>query len=350
MTRFRLKSSVEPLSTADGALYLVRAGADDLTIRDPEPADRALLERLAVGERSATELAAELDLDGAAVQSKLDALRGAGVITAVGTSPPLAPDDAERFSRQLPYLADLGDAPELQRALGSAQVVVIGCGGLGTWTLAALAGAGVRRLRLVDDDVVELSNLNRQVLFSPADVGRPKVDAATAWLRAFDDQIAAEPHRRRIDGPDAAAAAVEGAAVVVLLADWPPYELARWVNAACVPRGIPFITGGQLPPLVKVGPLYVPGHSACFACHERALSADSPGYDGYVQRLRDAPSRGATLGPASGIVGTLLAMEVMHLLVGREPASTGAALLLDLATATMRREPIARDPGCPACG
>lgn len=348
--RWRLKSSIEPLSTPDGALYLVRAGQDDLVIRDPQPGDRVLLEHLAATSPTCAELATTLGLDPDIVQAKLDALGGAGVLTAVGASPPLDPEDTERFSRQLPYLADLGDARALQRALGTAMIAVIGCGGLGTWTLAALAGAGVRHLRLVDDDVVERSNLNRQILYGPADLGRPKVDAAATWLRAFDPRITVETSRRRIDGLDAAAAAVDGAAAVVLVADWPPYVLARWVNAVCVPRGIPFITGGQLPPLVKAGPLYVPGRSACFACHEHALQIGSPGYDDYVERLTDAPARGATLGPASGIVGTLLAMELMHLLLGREPASVGAALLLDLGSMAMRREPIDRNETCLVCG
>lgn len=347
--RFRLKSSVEPLRTGDGALYLVRAGADDLVVRDAQPADAQLVERLARAELSRADLAAALGLEEAAVQRKLDALDAAGVLTVASASPPLEPQDAERFSRQLPYLADLGDAHELQRAVTAAHIVVIGCGGLGTWTLAALAGAGVRRLRLVDDDVVERSNLNRQVLYAPTDLGRPKVDAAAAWLRAFDPRIEVEPVRRRLDGPDAAAAVVDGADVVVLLADWPPYELARWVNAACVPRAVPFITGGQLPPLVKVGPLYHPGRTACFACHERRLAATSAGYAAYTERLTAVPSRGATLGPASGIVGTMIAMELLHLLCGRTPATAGAALLLDLTTMHARREPIERDPACRLC-
>lgn len=349
MTRFRLKSSVEPLSTDDGALYLVRAGADDLVVRDAERVDRELVEWLADGEPTCAELAAAVGLDEGAVRLKLDALRAVGVLTEVPGSAPLEPEDAERFSRQLPYLADLGDAHASQRRLATALVVVIGCGGLGTWALAALAGAGVRRLRLVDDDVVERSNLNRQVLYSPADLGRPKVEAAADWLVAFDARVEVERVHRRVDGPEAAAAVVRHADAVVLVADWPPYELARWVNAACVPAGIPFITGGQLPPLIKAGPFYVPGRSACFACHERALSDGSPGYDRYVRRMRDAPARGATLGPASGTVGTLLAMEVVHLLIGQAPATAGTALLLDLATLTSRREPIDRDPACPVC-
>ena len=102
MTRFRLKSSVEPLSTNDGALYLVRAGADDLVVRDAQPVDRELVELLADSELTGAELAAAVGLEEREVRVKLDALAAAGVLTSVAGSAPLDREDAERFSRQLP--------------------------------------------------------------------------------------------------------------------------------------------------------------------------------------------------------------------------------------------------------
>lgn len=334
---------------ADGSLLLARAGGDDLVVHDPDPADRRLLELLATGVHGGRGLAAELALAPSLVAAKLAALLAADAITAAPLSPPLGELDAERFSRQLPYLAELGDEHELQRSLARARVVVVGCGGLGTWTVAALASAGVRRFTLVDDDAVELSNLNRQILFGEADVGTPKVAASAAWLRAFDARIEADAQRRRVDGPDAARAVVEGADALVLAADTPPYLLGRWINAACVERRVPFISAGQLPPLLRVGPLYVPGETACFACHERQLRRESAAYDDYVRQQQSAPPRGATLGPASGIVGTLLALDLMHALLGVAPASAGCALVVDMRTLALRREPVARDSACPVC-
>jgi bacteriocin biosynthesis cyclodehydratase domain-containing protein len=348
--RYRLRASVEPVTGRDSTLYLVRAGEDDLVVRDALDADRALLTRLAEGEPTVGELALELALPEATVRSKLGDLAAARVVVRAPDSPALDPEDAQRYSRQLPYLAEFGDERALQRRLARARVTVIGCGGLGTWALAALAGAGIRRLRIVDDDVVELSNLNRQVLYMPADLGAPKVHAAAAWLRAFDAHAEVEPLAQRVDGPAAADAVVAGADAVVLVADTPPYELARWVNAASLRHGVPFITAGQLPPLLKIGPFYRPGHTGCFTCHEATLRRSSSDYDAYVGHARSTPSRGATLGPASGIVGTLLAMEVVQLLVGQTPASAGAALLFDLRTLVCRRETFERDPGCPDCG
>ena len=250
---------------------------------------------------------------------------------------------------ELPYLGDLGDERELQRRLGTARVAVVGCGGLGTWTIAALAGAGVRHLRIVDDDAVELSNLNRQLLYTPSQVGVAKTAATASWLRAYDDHVEIEALECRIDGPATADAVVRGMDALVLTADSPPYQLARWINAACLHHAVPFIAAGQLPPLLKIGPLYVPGRTGCFTCHERALRHGSVDYDAYVSHVRSTPVRGATLGPASGIVGAMIAMELVHLLVGVTPATMGAALLVDLRTMEVRRDPVTRDDTCPVC-
>jgi len=347
--RFRLRASVEPIVGPDGTLYLARAGDPDLRIPDADPSDRTLLELLADGEQTLSGLATALALPEQAVVDKLSALSAAGAVTAVAQSPPLDPCDADRYARQLPWLAEFGDERDVQRRLAAAHVTVIGCGGLGTWAVAALLAAGVRCLRLLDPDVVELSNLNRQVLYGPAQLGRQKVEAAAEWLEAFDPRADVEACATAVDSPAAAVRAVAGADAVVLTADAPPYHLARWVNAACLSARVPFIVAGQLPPLLKVGPMYWPGRTACFTCHETALRQASAAYDAYVETSRAVSSRSATLGPASGTVGTILASEVLHLLAGAVPATAGTALLLDLRTLGMRRESVPRDPACRDC-
>jgi bacteriocin biosynthesis cyclodehydratase domain-containing protein len=265
-------------------------------------------------------------------------------------SPALAAEDAQRFDRQLPYLAELGDPRELQRRLRASRVVVLGCGGLGTWALGALASIGIGRLVLIDDDAVELSNLNRQIVYGVSDVGRPKVERAADWLRGFDPSAGVEVVARRVRGAHDAAEVVAGVDAVVLAADWPAYELARWVNAACVRHGVPFIVAGQGPPLLKVGPTYVPGAGPCFACHERAIEAAYPLYRSLADQRRRAPAEAMTLGPATGLIGTMLAMELMHLLAGEGPVATqGRAWLLDMRTLEQRWEDVPRDPECPAC-
>ena len=151
--------------------------------------------------------------------------------------------------------------------------------------------------------------------------------------------------QRRVDGLAAARRVVADADVVVLTADEPPYELGRWVNTACLDARVPFITAGQVPPLVRVGPLYVPGRTACFACHETSLRSESIAYDRYVEHVQTSPSRAATLGPTSAIVGSLVAMELVHLLIGSAPATAGTAFTIDIRTLQVSREAVPRDGG-----
>jgi molybdopterin-synthase adenylyltransferase len=329
----------------------VRPGEPDLLVRDPAAADLRLVARLRVACETPDALAGQLGIGASAVQEKLDSLVAAGLVLVRRgpEAPPLAGEDGERFSRQLPYLAELGDEVLLQRRLRASTVAVLGCGGLGTWTIAALACVGVGGVVLVDDDEVALSNLNRQILYTRRDVGASKVTAAAAWLRAFDPAIDVRAVERRISSQADAEPIVAGADAVVLAADWPPYELARWVNAACIGAAVPFIVAGQVPPIIKVGPTHMPGAGACFACHERALARDSGAYEDYVAFRAFDTGFASTLGPASCVAGGLMALELLHLLTGHVPATRDLALLVHMRTLEVRQEPVARDAACPAC-
>lgn len=353
-----LRPSIEVFAAEAGEIYLIEPGPDpDLIVEDPEAADHLLLAELARGPIAIAGLIAALDRGGVAISEealsvKLANLAAAGVLV---TGPPerdtLAAEDAARFDRQLPYFAETGSPAAAQRRLFDAKVVILGCGGLGTWALGALAGAGIRHFVLVDDDTVELSNLNRQILYALADVGRPKVECAAAWLRRFEPRAEPEPVRRRIAGAADLRPLLTGADVLIHAADSPPYEIVRWADEACRAAGVPYVTAAQLPPVLKLGPTYVPGRSACFACQELAARSEFALYDELTRFRRDHAVAATTLGPASGVVGTLLAMEVMHLLLGDAAVTTEArALLLDMKTLETRWESIDRRPDCPACG
>jgi bacteriocin biosynthesis cyclodehydratase domain-containing protein len=228
---------------------------------------------------------------------------------------------------------------------------MLGLGGLGSWAAYALSCCGVGELVLLDHDRVEESNFNRQVLYRERDVGRLKAEAAAEALAAFDSACRLEPVVRRLESVADARDAVEGMDFVVASADWPAHDIERWVNAACFAAGVPSITMSHSPPVARVGPLYVPGVTGCFECQETSYRARYPLYDELVEQRRRDSAPATTLGPASGVVGTLLALEVMHLLSGvAPPATAGRALLLDMATLETRWEDIARDPECPACG
>jgi molybdopterin-synthase adenylyltransferase len=341
--RFRLRSCLEAFFASDGNVYLLRGGADEeYVIRQPALSDRALLRRLS---REGVRVA-----PGSREEERLAPLIRMGVVVHEPQATLLGPVDAQRFARQLSYLEDFGDPIAGQQRLRRASVAVLGCGGLGTWALAALASAGIGRFVLIDDDEVALSNLNRQILYRADDVGKPKAERVAAWLAAFDPAIKATIYRERIADAAQLSSRVAGCDVLLLTADWPPYELTRWANQACLAHGVPFITVGQQPPLLKIGPTYVPGRGACFACHEQRLRRDFPLYEELAAHRRRHPPHATTLGPASGAIGALVSLEVLHLLLGHWPLATHErVLVIDMRTLQLTVERIERDPSCVAC-
>ena len=174
----------------------------------------------------------------------------------------LTGEAAARYDRQMPYFAAASPAvggAAAQRRLLDATVTIVGCGALGSWTAAGLACAGVGRLVLVDDDTVELSNLNRQLLFRRSDVGRAKVDAAHDALEAFNADLVVERVPLRVRSAADVDRVAEGADLIVATADDPPYAIERWCNEVAFARGIPHVSASQFPPHVRVGPLVRPG-------------------------------------------------------------------------------------------
>jgi molybdopterin-synthase adenylyltransferase len=353
----RLRPTVEPFGAPDGNVYLLAGGGEaELVVEDASPPQRALLELLSAGVDDVPDLVRRLERRGIKDNS-LPAAEIVEQLAAVGMlERPLTPACPEpvRYSRQLLYFGDiapLAHPEDAQVRLRDARVVVLGCGGLGSWALCGLACAGVGTLVLVDDDRVDLSNLNRQLLYRAADVGRSKVEVAAEALAAFNPGLTLHTVTGRVESAAEIAALVDGADLLIETADWPPYDLSRWVNEACTRAGVAHISAGQAPPLLRLGPLYVPGVTACHACQEAATREAYPLFDALeaFRRSRPVPAA-ATLGPASGLIGSVLSMEVLHHLTGvAEPATLGTSIALDMRTFDVTKEVIARRPDCPVC-
>jgi bacteriocin biosynthesis cyclodehydratase domain-containing protein len=268
--------------------------------------------------------------------------------------PQLEPEDAQRFDRQLLYLRQRAVHPEtgpaLQRRLRAARVVVLGCGGLGTWTAWSLATIGVGELVLVDPDTVDLSNLNRQILFGVDDIGRGKAVVASRRLKAFDPRLVARAVTDSVEGPRDVAALARGADLVVACADSPAYDIGRWINDGCNDAGVPHISAGQMPPIARVGPFVVPGETACVRCLELSVRRDNR-LAGELEAKRKAdPTPSATLGPVCGLIAAMIGADALHWLTGLgRPASWGTALTIDIRTLTVGREPVAPHRECGCC-
>ena len=352
MDRPRIKRTTEQIEAPSGDLYLMRPSArTDVQIENPGEEDRELLAALD-GSHERSELDRRFGEE--AVSDLLAQLGELGLVEDACDDDLIPPAAVERFDRQIRYFSDItaGPAPsECQARLEGARLVVLGVGGLGGWSALSLACCGVGEMLLVDGDRVEESNLNRQVLYSEADIGRLKVEAAAERLGAFNSRMRLETVPERVDGEAAIASLIQGYDLVIDAADWPAHEIEQWCNGACFAAEVPYITMSHFPPIARVGPLYVPGVTGCFACQVAAYRRSYPLFDVAVDQRRAKPSPAATLGPACGLIGGQVGLDVMHHLTGlAKPSSQGVAHIYDLRSMEVEREPVVPEPGCPVCG
>jgi len=223
---------------------------------------------------------------------------------------------------------------EGQGKISAATVAVIGLGALGTVSAGLLARAGVGHLRLVDRDVVELTNLQRQVLFDEGDLDLPKAEVAARKLRAVNssitvDGIAKDVHAANIEP------LLEGVDLVVDGAD--NMELRFLLNEVAIRRALPWVYGGAIA-TSGMAMAVVPKVTACFRCFLPQMPA--PG------SLPTCDTAGI-LNTVSSVVGSLQAAEAIKLLVGERPS--GELLMFDGWTTELQRLRIARRKDCPAC-
>jgi bacteriocin biosynthesis cyclodehydratase domain-containing protein len=353
MLRPRIKRTAEQIETPDGDIYLMRPSAgSDIRIEQPDEAQRRLLAALD-GQHTTEQLEAEFGAK--ALGDVLSQMQVLEVVEDAADDERVPEAEMARFDRQLRYFSDIGTGgltpSECQDRLREARLAVIGVGGLGGWAAWALACCGIGEMRLVDGDRVEISNLNRQILYTEADIGRPKVEAAAERLGAFNSAMRIEATDRRLESEGEIAEFIAGSDIVIDAADWPAHDIERWVNAACYAAGIPYITMSHFPPIARVGPLYVPGRTGCFICQEAAYRRDYPLFDVAIDQRRAQPSPAATLGPACGLIGGQVGLDVMHHLTGlAEPSTLGVAHIYDLRTMEVEREPVVPEPNCPVCG
>lgn len=352
MLRPRIKRTTERVESPQGDIYLLRPSAGaDIQIERPDADGRRLLAAL---DGSHTLAALHKAFGEEAVGNLLAQLEELGLVEDAADDDLISAAVAARFDRQIRYFSDITTGPtpsQCQRRLEEARIVVLGVGGLGGWSAWALACCGIGEMVLIDGDRVEESNFNRQILYSEPDIGRLKVEAAAECLTAFNSAMRVETIAQRMDGEEPIAAAIEGADLVIDAADWPAHDIEEWVNSACFAAGIPYITMSHFPPVARVGPLYVPGVTGCFACQVASYRRAYPMFDVAIDQRRAKTSPAATLGPACGLIGGHVGMDVMHHLTGlSRPSSLACGHIYDLRTMRVDREKVVPEPDCPVCG
>ena len=251
----------------------------------------------------------------------------------------LPPERLARFARHI-VLPEVGGAGQV--ALSKAHVVLIGCGGIGSPALQYLAAAGVGRLTLVDDDTVEASNLQRQTIFSAADLGRAKAEAAADWVRHFDAALEVRAVVGRV-GRDNAAGLLEGATLVLDGCDNFATRLA--VSDACVAAGVPLTSAavGRFQAQVANFAGHLPGQP-CYRCWVG---------DAFDAEDCDTCAADGVLGAFVGMAGTFAAMAAIRVILQGHAAlgdpQWGTLHLIDGMAPSMRAIRVPKDPACRGC-
>ena len=239
-------------------------------------------------------------------------------------------DEIERYARHL-VLAELG-GPGQQR-LKAARVAIVGMGGVGGPAALYLAAAGVGSLRLIDDDTVGLSNLQRQITFATPDIGRAKVEAGADVLTALNPHVLMERVADRLTDANAARL-IEGCDVVIDGTD--DFSARFAVNRACVAAGIPLVSGALGRWSGQVG---VFAGRPCYRC----LVAEAP-------PDAETCARVGVMGALAGVVGSMSALEAIKLITGAGDPLIGRLSIYDGLAGTARTVTVTADPACPVCG
>jgi molybdopterin-synthase adenylyltransferase len=246
----------------------------------------------------------------------------------------LSDAELERYQRHI-VLKEVGG--QGQAKLKAATVAVVGAGGLGSPCLQYLAAAGVGQLTIIDNDIVSLSNLQRQTLFTTADVGRPKAEVAAERLLAMNPHLVVEPLATRLTA-ETAPALLSQHDIVADGCD--NFRTRSDVNRACVALGIPLVSAA-------LGPFE--GQLGVFAGHR----PDAPCYACYAGLPDDIPGTSCAdvgiLGAVAGLMGAAQALEVLRLLTGFGEPRIGRLWLYEGLSLDARSIRVPKDPECPVC-
>lgn len=348
--------------TVDGN---VRIGATvhglGVEIEDPDGWVRVLIGALD-GTRSSDEIRDMVlaDYPEMPVADVMQQLSDAGFLEdAAGPVPEeLSERERERYSRGVAFFRWIdrtarASSWDVQIRLRRSRVLLIGVGGVGGAVAQGLVASGVGRLHCVDADTVELSNLNRQILFRENEIGESKVDAAVVRLRELNSDVRVTSEERWIAGQADVAELLEpGYDLLALCADR-PQTIRRWANRACGAVGLPWVVGGYHGPIVS-GSLHGPGQGACWECvhdhdaeqAEMRLPAGMT-LESLAPRLPWNPVNVVS----ANLTGTLLTHFALAALTGAPPLKPGFRYEVNLVRMdSSMSEHITPQLDCPVCG
>ena len=346
----------------DGVVYVDNSGLA-VEIADPDGSVRRLL-TLLDGTRTVPQIHRDLAADYPSV-SPAEVARAIAQFDEAGflldgrhTAEGILNDyELGRWERNVNFFGSFtrlsGNRYLTQRKLTDLRVTLLGLGGLGSHLLLDLAALGVGHIRIVDFDKVELSNLNRQILYSEADVGKPKIECAARRVREFSSHLDLETMERRLSSADDVYEAAEGADILLSAADRPKAEIMSWVNEGIVRANIPMLTGG----LDTQRCLYysvIPGVTGCIECWRQQVRREDPISDRMLTRRRTdevAGDKGAFVPMVVLITGFVIS-DLVRIVTGMAPPVSAGRLIHGRFTdyAMTVGESWERLPDCRVCG
>jgi molybdopterin/thiamine biosynthesis adenylyltransferase/rhodanese-related sulfurtransferase len=320
-----------------GGSVQVRMGELDSRIEEVAPdRSRPVLLYCAVGARSlfaAQKLRAQGYADAVSVAGGIEAWRQAGF--PIETPEGLDAAQTERYSRHL-LIPEVGVAG--QRRLLDARILVVGAGGLGSPAALYLAAAGIGLLGIVDDDVVDGTNLQRQVLHSTEALGEPKVESAARRVGELNPDVEVEQYRERLSAENVDRILGEGWDVIVDGAD--NFPTRYLLNDASVWHRIP-VVHGSIFRFEGQATVFAAGDGPCYRC----LFPQPP-----PPELAPSCAEGGVLGVLPGVIGSVQGAEALKLVLGIGEPLIGRLLLYDALAASFSEVAVRRDPACPVCG
>jgi molybdopterin/thiamine biosynthesis adenylyltransferase len=349
-----------PVYQIDDVILIHQCG-EMLEIEDPDGSQRRLL-TLIDGSRTIDEI--ERDFHAAVPSATLDVaeairdLDEAGVLIDADEPVRLDAYGMDRWRRNLGFFETYASMSRgkyaMQEKIQDCKVTLLGLGGIGSHISLDLLGLGVQDLRIVDFDKVELSNLNRQILYTEADIGQPKVELAVRRLSAYYPAAKIDAMQRRLNSADDVYDVVAGRDFTVCVVDKPRLHMQRWSNQAHVRAGVPYAVGGVDTQRALVF-MVIPGTTGCAECW-RLTAAD----DAQTRALRtqmDPPSDVSTgpdlaaFGPLVTTVTAMLVTEFVRYITGiAAPVTAGRLMEIRFGDFTLREaEQWSRLPYCPVC-
>lgn len=264
--------------------------------------------------------------------------------------------DLKRWERNINFFGSFSDLHtnkyKLQHRLKTVRVALLGLGGLGSHLLYDLVALGVQNIRAVEFDKIELSNLNRQILYSEADIGRPKAEVAAERILAFNPHIQLDILAKRLGSVDDVFNAIQDCDCVLCVADRPKMDLIRWVNEACVRLRIPLLNGG-LDVQRAVYYTMIPGITGCVECWRLQVQQQDPISSGLLeekQRLQVGGENAAFV-PLVTLIGGLMLSEFIRYTTQIAPlVAAGRLMEIRFDSMEMRQsETWERSTNCPVC-